>query len=179
MKKTLISLLAVLSLASCNQQLQTTYDSQDKKINSFIASQLSSGAAKRVYVNEGCSRLVLEEGEGPDSLSAEGKVTFRYAAYTFTGSLSKNNLFDTNDEEIAASSGWNGIVTDTSARTLDLGTDKVMPGLRNGLYGVKKGQVCYIVFNGKYGFGSKPIGTVASNSALLYHIKVESIENQN
>ena len=48
----------------------------------------------------------------------------------------------------------------------------------NGLYGVKAGQECYILFNGKYGFGNKPVGTVSANAALLYHIWVQSIQNQ-
>ena len=176
MRRRFTIICAALALLSCNQQLQTTYDNQDKKIDSFISSQLSSGAAKRVYVNDGCSRVVLEEGQGPDSLAADGKVTFHYAAYTFTGSLTKNNLFDTNHPETAQSSGWSDIAT--SPVTLDLKTDQVMKGLRNGLYGVKAGQECYILFNGKYGFGNKPVGTVSANAALLYHIWVQSIQNQ-
>ncbi|MGN0190121.1 MAG: FKBP-type peptidyl-prolyl cis-trans isomerase [Candidatus Cryptobacteroides sp.] len=176
-RRTVSALLAGLLLVSCSQQLQTTYDNQDKKIDSFISSQLSSGKALRVFVNGGSSRLVLKEGEGADSLSVSGKVTFYYAAYTFTGSLSQNNLFDTNHEETASGSGWGGTGIDTSPRTLDLGADRVVEGLRNGLFGVKAGQECYILFNGKYGFGSKPVGTVDANSALLYHIWVESIQN--
>lgn len=171
------ALLLGLVLISCNQQLKTTYDNQDKKIDSFISSQLSSGNAKRVYVNGGSSRLVLAEGEGTDSLGVDGKVTFYFAGYTFTGSLNKSNLFDTNHAETATASGWTSISIDTAPSTLDLASDEVIKGLRNGLFGVKAGQECYILFNGKYGFGSKPVGTISANSALLYHIWVVSIQN--
>ena len=65
----------------------------------------------------------------------------------------------------------------TDPVTLELDKADIVEGLRMGLFGVKKGQECYIIFSGKYGFGSKPIGTIPANSALLYHIWVENIEN--
>ncbi len=169
---------AVLSAAACGkQQLQTTYDSQDKKIDSFIQSQISSSNALRVYVNDGCSRLVIEEGVGEDSLSTSGTVSFFYAAYVFTGSLVQTNMFATNHEETAVQNGWDTLSgSDFSAVTLNLADgDGILDGLRKGLFGVKVGQECYIIFSGKHGFGSKPIGTIPANSALLYHIWVESI----
>ena len=88
--------LLAMMVASCSkQQLQTTYDSQDKRIDSFIQSQLSSSKAIRTYPNGGSNRLVIVEGEGEDSLSTSGTVSFHYAAYTFSGSISNNNLFAT------------------------------------------------------------------------------------
>ena len=148
--------LLAMMVASCSkQQLQTTYDSQDKS-----------------------NRLVIVEGEGEDSLSTSGTVSFHYAAYTFSGSISNNNLFATNHEQTIADCGWttlSGLSTDPV--TLKLDKADIVEGLRMGLFGVKKGQECYIIFSGKYGFGSKPIGTIPANSALLYHIWVENIEN--
>lgn len=171
--------LLAMMVASCSkQQLQATYDSQDKRIDSFIQSQLSSSKAIRTYPNGGSNRLVIVEGEGEDSLSTSGTVSFRYAAYTFSGSISNNNLFATNHEQTIADCGWttlSGLSTDPV--TLELDKADIVEGLRMGLFGVKKGQECYIIFSGKYGFGSKPIGTIPANSALLYHIWVENIEN--
>lgn len=174
----ILSVAAAIAATACTQQLQTTYDSQDKKIDSFISSQLSSGAVLRVYVNEGSNRLVIAEGEGEDSLAVNGTVTFNYAAYTFTGSLNRNNLFATNHAETAEADGWGSVTElDTAPCTWNLANDRMVPGLRNGLFGVKAGQECYIVFNGKYGFGSSPMGNVPANSALLYHIWVTDIRN--
>jgi len=175
-----VAAATVVAAACGKQQLQTTYDSQDKKIDSFIQSQISSSKALRVYVNEGCSRLVIDEGVGEDSLSTSGTVSFFYAAYTFTGSLSQNNMFATNHEETAAQNGWDELSgEDFSPVIASLADDKsLVEGLRKGLFGVKEGQECYIIFSGKHGFGSKPIGTIPANSALLYHVWIESIDNE-
>ena len=168
-----------VSAACTKQQTQTTYDSQDKKIDSFIQSQLSGSKALRVQVNGGSSRLVIAEGTGEDSLSTSGTVSFFYAAYTFSGSLSQNNLFATNRQETAEAAGWTGLTdADYAASTVTLSdSGSLMEGLRLGLEGVKEGQECYILFSGRYGFGSRPVGTIPANSALLYHIWVDSIEN--
>ncbi len=170
---------AIFAVSCGKQQLQTTYDSQDKKIDSFIQSQISSSNALRVNVNDGCSRLVISEGTGEDSLSTSGTVSFFYAAYIFTGSLVQSNMFATNHEETASQNGWDTLSdSDFSAVTLNLANgDGIVDGLRKGLFGVKEGQECYIIFSGKHGFGSKPIGTIPANSALLYHVWVESIDN--
>ena len=170
---------AAFSVSCGKQQLQTTYDSQDKKIDSFIQSQISGSKALRVYVNDGCSRLVIEEGSGEDSLSTSGTVSFFYAAYTFTGSLVQTNMFATNHEETAVQNGWDELgAADFSPVTANLADEgSLVEGLRKGLFGVKAGQECYILFSGRHGFGSKPIGTIPANSALLYHVWVESIDN--
>lgn len=52
----------------------------------------------------------------------------------------------------------------------------MIEGLRNGLEGVRAGEECYIVFSGKYGYGNKVHGNIPVNSALLYHIRVLSVE---
>ena len=54
----------------------------------------------------------------------------------------------------------------------------MVTGLRNGLVGVKGGEECYILFSGKYGFGNKQSGTIPANSALVYHVWVESLSNE-
>ena len=60
---------------------------------------------------------------------------------------------------------------------LNLGEDELVEGLRNGLRGVRGGEECYILFSGKYGFGKKAFGTIPANSALAYHVWVESVSN--
>lgn len=171
--------LALVAAQGCNKQsLQTTYDNQDKKIDQYIQNQLNAGNAVRVSTNGGSSRLVITEGANGDSLSADGTVTFFYAAYTFNGSVSASNMFATNHGATARENGWDVISgIDTTALTLSLKNADIVEGLRNGLFGVHSGEECLIMFSGKHGFGKKSIGTVPANSALLYHISVTGIDN--
>ena len=54
----------------------------------------------------------------------------------------------------------------------------MLEGLRNGLIGVKSGEMCEIAFSGKYGFGDEVFGTIPVNSALLYKIWVVGVSNE-
>lgn len=131
----------------------------------------------KVVYNEGTSRLITKEGEG-EELKADGAIAFYYAGYTFNGSISPNNLFATNDTAAAAESGWTLAEGESKILTINLKDYELIPGLRNGLIGVKSGEECQIFFSGKYGFGKKGVGIVPANSALAYKIVVESISNE-
>ncbi len=169
---------AVLLQGCSKQSLQTTYDNQDKKIDQFIQSQLNSSAALRVYAEGGVSRLVISEGEGADSLSTEGTVSFFYTGYTFSGSLSSKNIFATNDPSVAGSGDWGKLSgVDTTAVTVSLRDSDLVEGLRKGLFGVRKGEKCMIMFSGQHAFGNKSVGTIPANSALLYNVSVTEIDN--
>lgn len=172
-------LLGAALLQGCSKQsLQTTYDNQDKKIDQFIQSQLNSSAAVRVYADGGVSRLVVSEGEGADSLSTEGTVSFFYTGYTFSGSLSSKNIFATNDPSVVSSGDWGKLSgVDTTAVTVNLRDSDLVEGLRKGLFGVRKGEKCMIMFSGQHAFGNKAIGTIPANSALLYNVSVTEIDN--
>ena len=179
LKAALAVLTVAAALAGCNKQnLQTTYDNQDKKIEQYVMSQISASKAQRVFTNAGSTRLVISEGAGVDSLSTEGSVTIYYAAYTFNGSVSASNMFATNHGETARQNGWDVLSgIDTTARVLNLKDGDIVEGLRNGLFGVRTGEECLIMFSGKHGFGDRMVGTIPANSALLYHIAVLGIDN--
>lgn len=170
---------ALCFLASCKgKSLETTYSSQEDNIDKFIENLMEQDTVKYVVHNGGSNRIVLEEGEG-DELAEGGQVSFIYAGYTFSGSApSAGNLFATNSVAIATESGWT--VNDGDYRILTLTLDKnagLVEGLRNGLLGVKGGEMCYIVFSGKYGFGDKNMGSIPKNSALIFQVWVESLTN--
>ena len=131
----------------------------------------------KVVYNGGTSRLITKEGEG-EELSANGAIAFYYAGYTFNGSINPTNLFATNDTAAAAESGWTLSEEESKILTISLKDYELIPGLRNGLIGVKSGEECQIFFSGKYGFGKKGVGIVPANSALAYKIVVESISNE-
>lgn len=169
--------IALSSTACVKQQLETTYNAQENRIDQYIEkSRISGTDTLRVVYNGGSSRLVTKEGEGAE-LKANGNIAFYYAGYLFNGSINKSNLFVTNHSQSAAEAGWT--LTDEEAKvlTINLNDYELIPGLKNGLVGVKGGEECQILFTGKYGFGKKAFGIIPANSALVYRIWVESISN--
>ena len=178
MKRALLILLAaLLPAAACTkQQVQNYYDKQQDAIGKFVA---NAKGIKTIYKGNAV-RVILKEGTTADSLATDGIVSFYYGGYTLSGtSLSANNLFATNYKTLAQSSRWT--LSDESVfepATLKLDETPLLEGLRDGLAGVKGGEECYIIFLGKYGFGNRSSGTIPAKATLVYHIWVESIQNE-
>ena len=174
MNRIIITILCALALSSCvKSKLEVTYNSQESKIESYIASK---GDTYRSTRNGGANRLVLKEGEG-EELQRNGFVSFYYAGYKFSGSFSAANLFVTNHQATAEQSGWNLTDADYQIYEINLGDARLIPGLKDGLLGVKAGEECEILFSGKYGFGNEKFGIIPANSALLYKIWVVGVAN--
>ena len=181
----LAALLAAGLLFGCvKQSVQTTYDKQETIIDNFVQAQVKSDTTATVVYKNGTVRLTLHdtlgrEGLRADSLQAGGIVSFYYAGYVLKGtSLTRENLFATNHKSTADASGWT--VSDTTAfliETIPL-DDSLLPGLYNGLEGVRNQDECFILFSGKYAYGAHTQGTIPARSALVYHIWVNSISNE-
>ncbi len=174
----IIAAAALALLTGCKKaSLQNAYNNQETKIESFISAQVAKADTMRVVHNQGSHRAIIAEGEG-EELSSTGNVAFYYAGYVFTGStLSNSNLFTTNSRDVAKAAGWTGEGDEYEPVTLSLKDDTMLDGLRHGLEGVRAGEECYILFSGKYAFGLKKFGTIPANSALAYHVWVESLSN--
>lgn len=169
--------MCIASVSCVKQKLESTYNSQENRIDQYIEKNRISGTdTLRVVYNGGASRLVTKEGNGPE-LSADGNIAFYYAGYTFSGSISNSNLFSTNHQQTATQAGWTLTEEDAKALSINMKDYKLLPGLKSGLTGVKGGEECQILFTGKYGFGNKAFGIIPANSALVYKIWVESISN--
>lgn len=180
MKLRIYILLAAAALAlSCTKESrELIYANQEAKIESFVEKQTASDPGIRVVRNGGATRVVMVEGEGPE-LTPRGKASVNFAGYNFTtGSVGSSTLFATNSRDVASASGWN-LSDDSIFGTLELDlTDKgILQGLRDGLEGVREGEECYILFNGKYAFGKNKIGTIPANAPLAFRIWVLSVEN--
>ena len=177
MNRTLITImtaLALLGTVSCTKsKLEVTYNNQESKIDSYISNK---GDEYRSVRNGGANRLVLKEGEG-EELRQNGFVSFYYAGYTFNGSVSSSNMFVTNHQATAEQAGWNLTDADYQIYEINLGEARLIPGLKDGLLGVKAGEECEILFSGKYGFGNEKFGIIPANSALLYKIWVVGVAN--
>ena len=169
--------MCIASVSCVKEKLESTYNSQENRIDQYIEKNRISGTdTLRVVYNGGASRLVTKEGNGPE-LSADGNIAFYYAGYTFSGSISNSNLFSTNHQQTATQAGWTLSEEDAKALSINMNDYKLLPGLKSGLTGVKGGEECQILFTGKYGFGNKAFGIIPANSALVYKIWVESISN--
>ena len=169
--------MCIASVSCVKQKLESTYNSQENRIDQYIEKNRISGTdTLRVVYNGGASRLVTKEGNGPE-LSADGNIAIYYAGYTFSGSISNSNLFSTNHQQTATQAGWTLTEEDAKALSINMNDYKLLPGLKSGLTGVKGGEECQILFTGKYGFGNKAFGIIPANSALVYKIWVESISN--
>lgn len=95
--------MCIASVSCVKQKLESTYNSQENRIDQYIEKNRISGTdTLRVVYNGGASRLVTKEGNGPE-LSADGNIAFYYAGYTFSGSISNSNLFSTNHQQTAMS----------------------------------------------------------------------------
>ena len=174
MNRIIITILFALAFSSCvKSKLEVTYNSQESKIESYIAGK---GDTYRSIRNGGANRLVLKEGEG-EELQGNGFVSFYYAGYKFTGNFSASNLFVTNHQATAEQSGWSLTDADYQIYEINLGDARLIQGLKDGLLGVKAGEECEILFSGKYGFGNEKFGIIPANSALLYKIWVVGVAN--
>ena len=173
--------LGIAAACSCTkEEIKTEYSRQEKNIESFINSTLTSIDTANVVQNKVVSRVVVAPGIEGDSLKLGGKVTLYYSGFVLkSSSLSRTEMFATNSREEAAASQWP--TADDSmfgVKTIDTSDKDVVEGLRYGLVGVKPEQECYIAFSGKHGFGKKPLGTIPANAALVYHVWVENISNK-
>ena len=177
-------LLVALLAAACNKaSTQAAYDKQETLIDNFVQARLKADTNATVTYKDGAVRVVLHdtlqrEGLLADTLRAGGTVSFYYAGYVLTNaSVTAANMFATNHKETADNAGWR--INDTTAfniQTLTL-DDQLLEGLQRGLEGVRNQDECYILFSGKYGYGSNRQGTIPARSALVYHIWVNSISN--
>lgn len=175
-----VLLCACILMPSCSKEsVKTLYSTQETRIESFINSQTAANPEARLVSKGGVQRLVLTEGSG-DSLRTDGNIAFWWAGYVMSGStLSSGNLFGTNSPDIAEQAGWENLDPSVfQIETLNLGEADLIPGLKQGLPGVKGGEECIILFSGQYGYGNKALGTIPANAALAYHIWVESISNE-
>lgn len=176
--KIYILLAAATVILSCSKDKDLLYANQETKIEAFVEKQVSADPAVRVVHNGSATRVVMVEGEGPE-LTARGKASVNFAGYNFTGgSIGNSSLFATNSRDVASASNWN--LSDDSVfevLKLDLTDKGLLQGLRDGMEGVREGEECYILFNGKYAFGKNKIGTIPANAPLAFRIWVLSVEN--
>lgn len=174
---TYIILLAASALTvSCvKESKELTIADQEASIDSYISNNY---AGYRVVHRNGSNRVVLDSAalSLPDSLEYGDSLHFYYAGYVFTTSPSQ--LFCTNNEAVAAAAGYNVTDPDFSAARILFSEDCMISGLVNGLYGVRQGEHCILLFSAKYGFYDDYVYNIPKLSALAYEIWVERVIKQ-
>ena len=178
----IISLLPVLLFASACSKSQAVYDKQETVIDNLVQAILKSDENATVEYSGGVVKITMStstSAETDPALESGGTVKFYYGGYALTSaSISASTLFATNLKELAEASGWNS--ADESMyeeETVTIGKGEVVKGLETGLVGVRKGDECFILFSGKYGWGKHARGTVPARSATAWHIWVTDVAN--
>lgn len=173
--KTAILILSVvlLSAVACSKQDKAlTIADQEDAIDSYISGTLGDYPVVR---RNGSNRVIIEPADisVTDSLEYGDSLYFYYAGYVFTSTPS--TLFATNVEEVATQSGFEITNPDYSARKI-LYTDNCMiSGLVNGLWGVRQGEHCIILFSAEYGFYDDAVYNIPSLSALAFEIWIDRV----
>ena len=170
----ILACTAVLLCGCAKQSLENIYSNQEAKIDRFISGIIDSNPEYSVVHNNGSNRVIMSQGTGP-ALKEGGRISFYYAGYTFNGNLNASNIFATNNQAFAEENGWSVSDPDYEVKTAVLAEGELLEGLLYGLEGVREGEVCLILFSGKYGYGKKHIGTIPANSALAFQIWVERV----
>lgn len=170
---------AAIIVQSCEKsETENTYTRQDQYIESLVKSLAPEESEASVDYLDGAVRVTVAHGDG-EALKDNGTVTFYYAGHCInSSSLGSGNLFVTNSKDFAKASGWS--VSDSSifnVSTVNLAKDDLVKGLRKGIVGVRSGDECYVMFNGKYGFGKHTTGKVPAYSALAYHLWITGVSN--
>lgn len=166
-------LAAAVLISSCSKEdKENTVADQEASIDSYITQNFQD---YRVFRRNGSNRIVIDSTvlALPDSLEYGDSLHFYYAGYIFTTSPSQ--LFCTNSEYVAQESGYTVTDPDYSIRKTLFTSDCMVSGLVNGLYGVREGEHCVLIFSAKYGFYDDYVYNIPKLSALAYEIWVERV----
>lgn len=166
----LVTLAGAISCA--NEDKKLTIADQEAAIDSYISQNYANNTVVR---RNGSNRVILDTTSVniQDSLVYGDSLYFYYAGYVFTSSPS--TLFSTNNQTVAEESGFTLSDPDYSVRKILFTKGCLVNGLENGMYGVKDGGHCIILFSAQYGFYDSYVYNIPKLSALAYEIWVDRV----
>lgn len=172
-KINIVCLIIILFVTiSCDKQdRENTYINQENSIDTYIS---SLDGAYRIVRTNGSNRIVIEEGDEATSLEKGDSLHFFYSLYTFANR--RGGLIYSNVGEIVRQ--YN-IEADTLPKKILYGKDELINGLYNGLYGVRDGEKCYILFSAKYGYGNKEMFNVPKLTPLFFEVEIKKLIKNN
>lgn len=170
--KLLVIIFIIISLPSCgNDEYDNIVNNQEKTINELVKAKIKENPDWKYVYNKNSHRIIVKEGDG-NPMTKNGTVDFYYDIYILDGNeINSRNIVATN--RIAADT--DSTRKKSPAFRLNLLNDNVIPGLRNGLEGVKSGEECYILCSNRQAFSQKEIGAIPKTAGLIYHLWIENI----
>lgn len=176
LKRYILAAIAATVIFACNEDKELTIADQEASIDTYISNNYSGYP---VIHRNGSNRVSLDTTivERKDSLVFGDSLYFYYAGYIFT--TSPSSIFCTNNRDVAEQSGFATSDADYSVEKVLFTEDCMSNGLVNGLYGVKTGEHCLILFSAKYGFYDRYVYNIPKLSALAYEIWVEKVIKNN
>ncbi|MDR1405745.1 MAG: FKBP-type peptidyl-prolyl cis-trans isomerase [Prevotellaceae bacterium] len=170
MKKSVI-ILVLSSLVACTSEVERlAVSNQEQAINNYISAQMAADTSVRMVANNGSYRLIRMPGSAPEAAAGDS-VRFYYIAYVFSNG--KGMVFDTNRDTLGFKADTLGLKTDGGIGVV--GAGHYIPGLDNGLTGMKTGEKAELIFPAAQGFGNVTVGLVPPLSALLFEIEMIQI----
>ena len=149
-------LVFALSLAAaCDPAAREANIDQDKYIENYIQKNYPDN---EIYRDGGVCRIILTAGASGAPVVEEGdSVYFYYAGFVFSSSGPSSQF----------------TLDSTMVR---VGSGDLIRGLEKGLAGARLGEESLIVFSADDGYGSKAVGMVPENSALLFDVAIAEIK---
>ena len=170
----LAGLMLVLSVACTKQDRESQLAQQEKNIDSFIQGLIKNDATTVVVYSPKSNRVILEPGLG-DDLAPGDTVAFDYVGYVFSSGSGKGPLFATNLPPEATGPNWTLSALPPDYGRNVAGKGYFIPGLDDGLIGMRLGEHAYIVFSAQHGFGNTEMGIIPKMSPLLFEVVVTEI----
>ena len=164
-------IICLIAIVSCTKEdIKLTIAKQEESIEKFIQQRYAQNGIVR---RNGSNRVIIDSSYVADSLEFGDSLHLYYAGYVFTNSPAA--LFSTNIKELAEKAGLN--LTDqefTVWKTLYT-EDCFIPGLVNGLYGVREGEHSLILFSAEHGFYNETVYNIPKLSALAYEVWIDKV----
>ncbi len=161
--------------ACTSENEKETLLSQEVAIDNYINAQLTAAdsvKALEVVANNSSYRLIYKYGTG-DVVASGDSVEFLYVASIFSNGRGPD--FDTNLPDSSRTDAGSLYPHSDLGKGI-AGQGFYIPGLDNGLMGMKAGEQAQIVFSAAQGYGNKSVGIVPPLSPLLFNIYLEKVK---
>lgn len=160
-------------LGGCSKaDMEASLNNQDKAIDQYLKG-LGDKADTILYRNGTC-RAVMFPGVG-DTLAPGDSLRCYYAGYLFNNGPA--GLFDTNVDSLAKAAGLTPALGGAPLQGV-AGRGEFIPGLDDGLVGMREGETAYLVFNAERGYGNRAMGILPKLSPLFFQVLLIDIKKQ-
>ncbi len=172
----IIASLLVLVNSSCSSSNEENLlISQERQIESSIATFKKQYPDAELIRTEQASKLIINPGSDKTA-NNKSRISFNYAIYTL-GSIDAQHFVASNIRNINKQYGRDISEEQEEEVTLDLSSNNIINGLKSCLVSSHEGEESIIFIPSKYAFKDKINLNINSNSALIYFIFVNKIDN--